>query len=160
MKRIILALLILVLWTGTSFAAMVCNDAGTTASREGQYRVSVLCTFDTTPGTAVSALPKSIMEAIEGAFIFTFATVPGSTGPTDDSDLQILNAEGVTIVSATGNGADVIDETTITSVIYGDGPTAGSTNHYPLADTSVWTVTVTNNAVNSSSFTLIIQMGG
>jgi hypothetical protein len=42
-------------------------------------------------------------------------------------------------------------------VLYGDGPTPGSTNLNPVGDGSPWTITVTNNAVNNSSWTLVMQ---
>ena len=158
MKRLALTLLCLLL-PSVAGAAMTCVDDGVKYwSASGDYRLSMTCTFDTTPGTAVDTLPATIQAVIDRpVFVTAFSIVPGDTGPTDNSDLEIKDAVGRTIVSAAGNGANVIDETTVTSLIYGDGPTAGSTNHHPKGDGQEWTVTVTNNAVNSSSFQLIMQ---
>lgn len=108
----------------------------------------------------MAALPATIQAVIDkGLYVYQFTTKPGGTGPTDNSDLQILDASGATILSAAGNGANVIDNTAVNSVIYGDGPTPGSTNHAPKGDGEAWTITVTNNAVNNSSFKLIMKVG-
>jgi hypothetical protein len=145
----------------TATAAMTCVDDGIRAwPGSKDHRLSMTCTFDTTPGTAVAAFPSTIQAVInKGAYVYQFTIKPGATGPTDNSDLQILDASGATIIAAAGNGANVIDNATVTSVIYGDGPTAGSTNHAPKGDGEAWTTTVTNNAVNSSSFKLIMKVG-
>lgn len=142
-------------------AAMTCVDDGIKTWPGGKdYRLSMTCTFNTTPGTAVAALPATIQAVIDkGLYVYQFTTKPGGTGPTDNSDLQILDASGATILSAAGNGANVIDNTAVNSVIYGDGPTPGSTNHAPKGDGEAWTITVTNNAVNNSSFKLIMKVG-
>ena len=163
MKKLFILAVTLVtvfMFSSVSFAAMTCVDDGRSSAggSDATVRLSVTCTFDTTPGTAVAAIPASVMKYINDArYVYTFKTIPGATGPTDNSDLQILDSDSIVILSASGNGANVIDNTAINSIIYGDGPTAGSTNHYPAGDTMTWTITVTNNAVNNSSFTLIMQ---
>ena len=161
------ALLIILLFVpAVSHAAMTCVDgkadgtvaAGIYSSNKQAARIYVTCTFDTTPGTAVDDMPDNAQALLNnGWYAYRFSTIPGSTGPTDNSDLQILDGDDITILSAAGNGADVIDNATITPVIMGDGVTAGSDNFFPLGDGSPWEITVTNNAVNSSSFTLVIQ---
>ena len=160
MKKTILCIL-LVLFATQAQAAMTCVDDGIRAwPGSKDYRLSMTCTFNTTPGTAVAAFPATIQAIIDkGLYVYQFTTKPGSTGPTDNSDLQILDASAATILAAAGNGANVVDNATVTSVIYGDGPTAGSTNHNPKGDGEAWTITVTNNAVNNSSFKLIMKAG-
>lgn len=156
-----LFLAVFVTLSGTAHAAMTCVDDGVVAwTGTKNYRLSTTCTFDTTPATGVSAMPATIQAVLnKGLRVYKFATKPGTTGPTDNSDLQILDASGVTILAAAGNGANVIDNAAVNSVIYGDGPTPGSTNHSPKGDGQAWTLTVTNNAVNNSSFKLIMQVG-
>ena len=159
-------LIILLSIPAVSMAAMTCADgkadgtvaAGIYSSNKQAARIYVTCTFDTTPGTAVDDMPDNAQALLNnGWYAYRFSTIPGSTGPTDNSDLQILDGDDITILSAAGNGADVIDNATITPVILGDGVTAGSDNFFPLGDGSPWEITVTNNAVNSSLFTLVIQ---
>lgn len=138
---------------------MTCVDSGQFAGREGNSVQRVTCTFDTNPGTAVALIPQTVMTAMGEKYIYTFATAPGTTGPTDDCDLAIADSRGVTILSASGNGANVIKNATSVGPFYGDGPTAGSTKHFPKAHEDVpWTITVTNNAVNSSSFILYMEV--
>lgn len=158
---VLLALGMSLALAGQAQAAMTCVDDGIVSwPGTKNYRLSMTCTFDTTPGTAVAAFPATTQAVIdEGLYVYQFTTKPGATGPKVDSDLQILDATGATILSASGNGANVVDNTTVTSVIYGDGPTPGSTNHYPKGDGQVWTITVTNNDVNNSSFKLIMKVG-
>ena len=160
MRRIILAL-ILCLIPSLALGAMTCvdNDGSNLHKAQGDvYRIYITCTFDTTPGTAVANMPAVAQSIIDqGRYVYRFSIIPGTTGPTDNSDLQILDGNDLTIVSASGNGANVIDNATSTSWIYGDGPTAGSTNAYPLGDGSPWEITVSNNAVNNSSFKMIMQ---
>lgn len=163
MKRIALTIFFLFFAVNT-WAAMTCVELGypdTEYEQASHYMITLECTFDTTPGTAVAAIPAATMAKMQrGRYIYTFATIPGSTGPTDDSDLQIHDSSSKVILSASGNGANVIDNTAINSVIYGDGTTPGSTNHYPKPhQVRVWTITVTNNAVNSSSFKLEMETG-
>ena len=157
MKKIFIILPIL-LFGFNSFAAMTCTDAGHVVDgRSGNKVIVVTCSFDTTPGTAICNLPATVMDDLDGKYVYSFAVKPGATGPTDNSDLQIVDSRGITIVSASVNGKDVIDNTTSTGPFYGDGP-AG--NHYPKGHFPyVWTVTVTNNAVNNSSFTLYMEVG-
>jgi hypothetical protein len=165
-KLIILAVLVILGTASTGMAAMTCVDGkadgtvknGIRSSNGQVVRLYATCTHNTTPGTAVAALPANMQAAINnGLYVYRFSILPGATGPTDNSDLQILDADGLTIIAAAGNGANVIDNTAKTSVIYGDGPTPGSTNLYPLGDGTAWTITVTNNAVNNSSWTLVMQ---
>ena len=163
-KSITIAALISMLIASPVMAAMTCVDGnaaglykdGIYSSNRQTVRLYVTCTADNTPGTMVDDMPANAQAVLDnGWYVYTFGIVPGATGPTDNSDLQILDGDDLTVLSAAGNGADVIDNATTTAVIRGDS--AAGTEHLPLADGSPWEITVTNNAVNASSFTLIIQ---
>jgi len=160
MKKLsLIVFLAALLLNAQAFAAMTCVDSGSYTGSRGGTMLKVTCTFDTTPGTAEDDIPYTVMERGDDQYVYSFATEDGSTGPTDNSDLAIADCRGVTILSATGNGANVIDNATSTGPFYGDGPIAGSTNHYPkMHQWCAWTVTVTNNAVNNSSFILYMEM--
>jgi hypothetical protein len=171
--------LIMTIMAGVSNAAMTCADAGREVTPQGATLL-VECTFDTTPGTAVAALPSSTMAWIKRGYVYNFFTLyhadalctaldtpfdcctAASTGDcdgvTDNSDLQILDARGLTILAAAGNGANMADNGANNSVFYGDGPTPGTDDHSHVGNGSAWTLTVTNNAVNNSEFTLGINV--
>lgn len=159
MKKI-LAIILLVLalsYSPSAWSAMTCVDSGSIIESDGAVEV-VTCTFDTTPGTASTTIPDTVMYRSRGRYIYSFSVKPGTTGPTINSDLAITDSRGVTILSAIGNGANVIDNATSTGPFYGDGPTVGTTNHYPKIHAGyAWTITVTNNAVNNSSFILYME---
>lgn len=134
---------------------MTCDNYTRHSMGDGKWRLEVTCNFDTSPATAVAAMPAGVMDLINtGLYIYKFAIRYGGTS--DNSDLQILDEDGFTIISASGNGLNVIDNATNTSWIYGDGPTVGSTNAYPLGDGKDWTITVTGNTENNSHFKLIM----
>ena len=163
-KSITIAALISMLTASPAMAAMTCIDGnaaglyktGIYSSNRQTVRLYVTCTADNTPATMVDDMPTNAQAALDnGWYVYSFGIVPGSTGPTDNSDLQILDGDDLTILSAAGNGADVIDNATTTAGIIGDS--AAGTEHLPLGDGSPWEITVTNNAVNASSFTMVMQ---
>jgi hypothetical protein len=155
--RQIFLMVLLCLFASQAFAAMVCVDSGqTTGTRRGFVQV-VTCTFDTTPGTASTTIPATVMMNADDMYVYSFATEPGSTGPTINSDLAIVDSRGVSIIKAAGNGADMIDNSTSSGPIKGDD--IGTDDHNPIVHQSyAWTITVTNNAVNNSSFILYMEM--
>lgn len=154
MKYIIFILILFYPFCANS--AMVCDETATSLGN-GKWLLEVAMEFDTTPGTATCTLSGEVMDAINrGLYIYDFNLVPGSTGPTVNSDIAIADSDSKTIVSVTGNGANVVDNTTF-SKFYGDGNIAGSTNFYPLGDGKAWTITITNNAVNNSTTTLYMH---
>lgn len=160
MKIFIALLVMLVSLSSSLFAAMTCNISSEITDQNPIVKVvNLLCTFDATPGTAVYTLDSKEMGAINSRVIRHIITVPGSTGPTDNSDLGVTEARGSvahSILSASANGANVVDNATSTGPFYMDGP--GSTNDTVIAHSSYpWTVTVTNNAVNNSSFTISLE---
>ena len=153
MKSLILFLFILI--PSVCNAAMTCTGTADSIGRN-KWEVRVQMLFDTTPGTASCVIPAALLDKMTGLYLYKIATIPGATGPTDDTDLQILDSDGVTILSASGFGANIIDNTAVNSVVIPDGKVAGTDKFYPLIDGKAWTATVTNNAVNNSSYTLIL----
>jgi len=157
MKRIFLAALF-TLYASQAIGAMTCVDSGQiTPERSGTGNTLqvVTCTFDTTPGTAVATIPTGVMARLDNKFCW-IDIVPGATGPTDNSDLQIVDSRGLTIISASGSGLNVIDNTASTFNIMGEGEAGNVAYLHPHAPYQ-WTVTVTNNAVNNSSFLMYIE---
>jgi len=151
-----LLIILLILLPINCFAGMTCTETATSIGG-GKWLLSVLMEFDATPTTATCTLSGEVMDTINrGLYIYDFNSVPGTTGPTINSDIAIVDAKTVSIVSASGNGANVIDNST-NNKFYGDGSIAGSTNLYPMGDGSAWTITITNNAVSNSTATLYMH---
>ena len=158
MKRIFFITAAILLLAGRAIAAMTCVDSGQiTPEKSGTDNTLqvVTCTFDTTPGTAVATIPTTVMARLDNKFCW-LDIVPGATGPTNSSDLQIVDSRGLTIISAATNGLNVIDNTASTFGIMGQGE-AGNSMFIHAHAPYQWTVTVTNNAVNNSSFVLYIE---
>lgn len=140
----------------TSWSAMTCSESGSVDSTPNVRITNLVCTFNTTPGTAVYVLTSEQMGLLNDRLITGFYIIPGATGPTINFDLAIADSRGVNIVSASVNGLDVIDNSTSTGPIYGNTPEG--LNYFPILHSKYpITVTVTNNAVNNSSFTLGIE---
>lgn len=169
MKRIWIVLVIWLGLVGMAQAAMVCVEDGAArvkGSLPGSWHFEMVCTFDATPGTATDEFPTtapagqrwSMMEIInQGLFVYNMSIIPGATGPTDNSDLEIKDSNGVIFVSVAGNGLDVIDNATTTSQIMGDGQ---NSDKFLKGNGLVWTITVTNNAVNNSSIRIPFDTTG
>jgi len=161
--KISTATLLFVFIYSLSFAGMTCNDSGSVVGGtfdQGTFNTvqMVTCRFDTTPGTASTTIPMSSFLRMHDRWVYSFFIDPLTPGPTNDSDVSIVDSRGVTIISATGNGADVLDNTATNGPIFGDGP--GGTNYYPWVHQSFpWTISVINNAVNNSGFLLYMEAG-
>ena len=158
MKKLLLALLFSVFLASTAHAACVCTDAGLQGlGQAGKVRVVWTCTADTTPGTCTDAVEDSTMQAIGGRYLYTITTYPGGTAPTDATDLAITDSISKSYLSATGNGANLIDATS-TLWNFADGG-VGAENMYPLihADRAL-TFTVTNQAVNNAVFYIEFEL--
>ena len=133
--------------------AMVCTTSYIKRQRNGVI-ASVLCTFDTTPGTATDTLPDDVQAMVNDHFVHAIYTIPGATGPTDDSDLAITDAEGKAIYT----GTNVIDNATVNGPLLPVGPTTAKDWHHPMGDGNDWTITITNNAVDSSTCEIVFQL--
>lgn len=117
----------------------------------GVYETLYTCTFDGTPGTASDVLTAEEMGRIEGSWLYRFTTKNGSTGPTDDSDLSVIDSSGTALINVAGNGANVIDNA-VKNLRYFDPVTSGTDDYNEVNPNYPWTIAVTNNAVSNSSF--------
>jgi hypothetical protein len=90
---------------------------------------------------------------IRGLKLYSVKGIPGDTPPTDATDLTITDEYGVDLLG--GKGTDVIDETSKTWI------PAGPANYtLPALITGNITATITNNSVNSATFTLVLELVG
>lgn len=133
-----------------AWAGMTCTEIATSIA-PGKWRLDVLMEFDTTPGTATCTLSGEVMDKINelGLYIYENSglNVSGETNATATSDLAISDSVGKVILSATGNGANFLNNSG--KPFYGDN--AGGGNHYSVGLGRDWTLTVTENVVSNST---------
>jgi hypothetical protein len=140
----------------SAYSAMVCTDAGFNSLSNERYRQVILCNMDAAPSIATDEIPNSAMARINRGYLYKLALVPGDTGPTTGSDLAITDADGITIISATGNGLNALTANTVTNNIHGES--AGTWLFHPMGDGKAWTMTVTGNTQDNSSFQAIFHI--
>lgn len=147
MKRFILAA-ILMLTPGMAWGA------GTiTYVSNSDVAMTIECTAHT-DGSFEADLSDAMMSDLHGFFIYEITSYYGATTVTADSDLAITDSIGRTVMSATGNGANFIDDNTIQTA-YTEGPNG---DHYYLVDKNIpLTFTITGNAVASATHRLRIS---
>ena len=143
MKRLlstfILTLFIVGCFTLPSFAAGTCvlTQSGTKPGGERMWR-QYTCTADNPAGTIAYTV-----TGFYDFYIYSIETWPGTTAPTDATDLTLIDATtGEDLLG--GNGTDAIDATTPKTVI--PRSTAMSLNFYHMIKGNM-TLTITNNAV-------------
>jgi hypothetical protein len=118
MKKMFLIGMVLALFAGTALAAstLVCTQKMTSFSGLNGYLVTCTATADGTAYTTLQ-LKDSAGTALnlEGQFLYMVTAAPGGTGPTDNSDLEILEmtASGYDILG--GIGLNMIDNATTNS---------------------------------------------
>jgi len=155
LKTLILATALVALFCSPGFAAMDCTgDNGDIyvggEGGKGDKTAVITCTFDDDPGTAVDTIPAAIMRQLDDMYLYTIVTKPGSTAPTDQSDMAITDCNSVTILSASNNGQDVIDATSTVGPFYAEN--GAGDNFYPkIHEWCAWTVTVTNQEVDTGA---------
>ena len=131
--------------------------------RQGSPQISKLvltCTADsvaaTYPATVVNPLAvdsNGYSYDIRGLKLYSVKAYPGTTAPTDATDLTITDEFGVDLLG--GKGANLIDATSKTWVPAGPAGYA-----FPALITGNITVTITNNAVVSAVTTIILELVG
>jgi hypothetical protein len=101
--------------------------------------VTLTATADASNGSfpTFAFVPKTY--GVEGWYLYSVETNPGTTGPTDNYDITIVDADEVDVA-----GSLLLNRDTSTSeIVY-----LGSVG-YPIAS-GTWTWTMTNNSVNSA----------
>ena len=110
----------------------------------------------TYPATVMNALAKdsnSNLFDIRGMKIYSVKAYPGTTAPTDATDLTLTDEYGIDLLG--GKGADLIDATTKTFIPSGPGAFA-----QPALITGNVTINITNNSVASAVTTIICELMG
>lgn len=101
---------------------------------------------------ATGAIPDTVLPAIEGR-LMELTTNPGSTAPTDNYDITLIDAEGVDRLQGVGANRDTTNTETAVPVY------SGSTIHPIVSVTDVLTLKFANNSVNSATGRAILIYG-
>jgi hypothetical protein len=139
----------------TAYAGGACTHQSTKAASHGgetRYWILLQCTADSGDASMSAQIPATAMAQMSGKFIYRVITYPGSTPPTDSSDVAITatvaTGKAIDLITADGNGLDKIDSTTVESM-YTEGPYGG--DHYYLVNEDYpMSITQSNNSVNSA----------
>jgi len=119
----------------------------------GKYEtreLTILCTGDASDGTIPDTNLCSLVAAdkpLHGWGLCSIETVPGATGPTDNSDVYLKTANGTDILE--GNGENMLDNAA-NNIIY---PPL-----IPLIVFLTLTLDVDNQSVNSAVYTIIMNL--
>ncbi len=120
-------------------------------------KIILLCTADaalaTFPATIINALDNISKYDLRGMFLSEVKTIPGATGPTDDTDFTITDEYGIDLLTTRGTNA--IDNATKNWIASG-----GSSNYPMPLITGNITLTITNNSVNSAVVTVVLNLIG
>jgi len=166
MKRIILAILILLAWAGIASAAGTCVESGDNPTRiydtSGNIsntgdEILLLCTHHT-DNSLSAELSSTIMEKLAGWYSWQVISFPGGTAPTDDTDLEISEEMTDTIgLSLLGsNGTDFIDATTAKETLFYISSIGVNIGRMAVPSRP-WTVSTSGNTVASAEFYLLIR---
>lgn len=127
-------------------------------SQDGRPKLVILtlaCLADADDGSFPAAINISDIAALaaydlRGLKLYSIATIPGVIGPTDNSDMTLLDRYGLDILS--GAGANIIDITGLNRVVIG-GTSA-------VLITGDLFITITNNIVHAAAFTIVLELTG
>ena len=113
--------------------------------------VTVLCTHSGTDALD-AAFAEALMARLRGKFVYRIKSWPGSTAPTDATDLELTDNDSLALLGAT-NGTDFIDATTTQQTLGYNGFL--SVNDYIFAaEGDVWTASTSGNSVSGADFYL------
>lgn len=163
MKKLFLILLI-VFTTSTAYAAGtitgVLTRAQTAQGRPVVTKLVLTCTGDSSNGGyPATTLSQFFVDAsgrtyvMPGLQLYSVKVIPGTTGPTADSDMTITDEYGVDLLG--GKGTNLIKNAAKTWALF------GPSGYYisPIV-TGELTLTITGNSVNSATITIVIEFIG
>jgi hypothetical protein len=103
------------------------------------------------PATVINTLSGISGFDLRGLKLYSIVTVPGTTGPTDNSDLTITDRYGIDMLA--GAGTNIIDNATSNRVVANPDTAA-------VIITGNLTVNITNNIVDSAVTVLVLELIG
>ena len=103
------------------------------------------------PATVINTLTDIAKYDLRGLKLYSLVTKPGTTGPTDNSDMTITDVYGIDILG--GAGANIVDNTAANRVFINPDTAASII-------TGNWTLNITNNSVDSAVTTVVLELVG
>ena len=135
----------------------VLNRIQTQQGRPKMAEVVLTCTADagdgSYPETVVNTLAGLAGFDIRGLKLYSVKTIPGTPGPTDNSDVAITDKYGIDLLG--GKGTDIIDNTAKNWVVFG----YSTYTIEPLITGNI-SIVITGNIVNSAITTVVIELVG
>lgn len=114
MKKLVLITLILFAWANICLAAGTVSGTVSDIQQGDSIAVTLSCTGDSSdgsiPDTEFGGPGTDITKNLHGYYLYEVKIVPGGTGPTDDSDLYIKDANGIDLLG--GEGVNKVDNAT------------------------------------------------
>jgi len=155
MKKILAVILAFVIFAVPAFAVstLVCTDTKVTFVGGVGHKVACVATGDAATFTTLQIKDAAGSNInLVGQYLYLLSVVPGATGPTDNTDLELLedSATGPDILS--GTGTDKIDNTA-TNVFR---PLSGAVAYSAPIMGTLW-VKASNNSVSGAIFTLTLR---
>jgi hypothetical protein len=145
-----------------SFSAGTCVESGTNptmifdGSRPVGSVVTLLCTHHT-DNSLSATVAASTMAKLSGKYVFAIKSYPGTTAPTDGTDLSIVDSDGLSLIGVADNGLNFIDATSTYATTFYNGHMGTNTYWMPVTG-EAWTISTANNAVASATFYLKIYL--
>jgi hypothetical protein len=125
------------------------------AGERHSAKVTLTCTGDASdgsfPATNINTLVKALGYDIRGMKISEVKAAPGATAPTDATDVEITDENGIDILGA--RGTNLIDATSKTYIV--PGP---ASQHQPVLVTGDLTIAITGNSVHSAITTIVLNL--
>lgn len=132
-------------------------------TQQGRPQVTKLvltCTGDSSNGSFPATVLNPLAQDsdgtsfdIRGLQLYSMKVIPGSTGPTADSDVTITDEYGVDLMG--GKGTDLLKNSAKSWALF--GPSGYSVS---ALITGNITITITNNSVNSAVITIVLELIG
>jgi hypothetical protein len=150
MKKLLLALFLILIMATSAFAVGTVTITASTASvlnQKSRKIITLTWTADSSDHTVPSTTINAVTYEIEGWYLYSGETNPGGTAPTDNYDIVINDADTVDIA-----GGMLMNRDTSNSEIAAIGLGSGQ---YPMVRGNL-TFVLTNNLVNSATGTCIL----
>ena len=145
MKWLIPCFVFLFIFIPSAFGAGTITQTGPINTGVGISIITLSCTADSSDGS----YPATNLTAIYG-YIYQVVTDPGSTAPTDDYDITLVDTDGCDIMGGTLANRDTSNSEQAMPLV---GEAYG-----PRFINGVLTCNISNNSVNSATITIKIYI--
>ena len=103
------------------------------------------------PATVINTLSGISDFDLRGLKLYSIVTVPGTTAPTDNSDITITDRYGADVLA--GAGANIVDNSAINRVVFNPDTAA-------VIITGNLTLNIANNSVDGAIATVVLELIG